>query len=311
MPQAQADGIGFACVHPSKRVGIRRTNRQKIDRGQAARPCELDFVGGFAQGKVAIDLQEAVSIHLQMAAGLRQLARAGIHAQAQGVARCAVVDGQRRGLVVNQAAVGGGAVEHHLQAGRLHRQAVDTLQLRRRGAGLQTRPLTGRIRHIAGQHQAKRRARQTQPRAIRARPVHANKGTEVLAANRQHLGGGSAAIAQRHALGFLFNGELAAELHKAVHVQIELAAGLEQTAFAAIGRQIEGFTRHRDALAVAADKISDALARRRSVVSQRQTAGRHGHAADARQAGRAQRAAQAGPLVRAVVFVREQAEYKL
>ena len=101
---------------------------------------------------------------------------------------------------------------------------------------MQAGPATRWIELIARYNKSEFSTFQAQAGFIGFAAIKAHKCVNVFAANRQHLGGDYAAIAQSNVLGLFLHGQLSIDLHKSKQIQGQLAAGLQQRPLAAISR---------------------------------------------------------------------------
>ncbi len=268
---------------------------------------QLDLFNGLAQSKSAIDLQESVGIHCQLATGLQQFALGRIHVQGQGLGIYAIAHRQGCGQIVDQTGIAGRLVDRDLQATALHGQAINAYQPSRGSTGLQAGPLAGRIGLVTGQNQSEVGIRETQTHGIGLVALHADESADILPTDREHLGGHHTAIAQGHVLGLFLYGQLTTDLEESAHVQFKGTTGLQHFT---LGRQVQGFVAQGDAHGVRATEVCRSLVVAGGVIGQCQCVGGQRDAGHARQADRAQAACQTGPLVGCVRRVREQTKYK-
>ena len=298
-----------------------------------------DLAGFLLQAKAARHLHKAKDIQVQVARGAQQLALGCVQTQSQaaGLGCGAGANVECLRFVVHQRAVGGLAVDLDVQGVGADCQAVHP---HKGGAGSTGREAGPAARQgargfqagelFARNGQAEFHAREAQARqavfecavGVEA-AVQARIGIEIGAANGQHVHSNLAGrlgyravscdlrIAQRDLFAALLQRQVALDTEEAKHVELKVAAHLQQFALGGIGRHSECLAIERDAHGMAARKICNTLLIGGGVVGQRQRVGGQGEIGNARQAGRAQGAGQALPLVEGIVCVREQAQHKL
>ena len=260
--QAQADAVGAATVDAGEGVHASGADGEQVhfDGGGGLGVggvvgdhtiVEEDLGAALFNGELPRGLQEAKGVELQEARRAQQLAVLPVHGQLQfavgarghaelGVAGIAIAGVGGEAVVDHRTTDGGAAVDLQQQIAALQGQAVHAHQAGAVGAGLQAGPAAGLVLGVAEQGQREVHTTQVQAQGIGLSAVQAGEGVEPAAADREHPGLGLAAVGELdglHRVGF-FKGQVAFELHEAIKVEVDMAAGAHQCTL--ITRHIQG-----------------------------------------------------------------------
>ena len=260
--------VSRAAVQTGKSVDARTTDRQQVDIDLAGRLLDRAVgveravgqrhrLAGALDRKIALDLEEAEDIELEVAAGLHQLALGAVQRQRQRAAATGVdrQRGRTARVVDDRVARLGRLVDVDRHAAGADRQvAAQADKCHALGSGLQTGPLAGRGLVAAGhflahQRQPELHAGQLKSELVSRAAVQAREGVDARATDCQQvdidLAGSSLdaavsilqLVSQRHRFAAALDREVALDLEESIDVQRQVAAGLHQFTLDAVHRQ--------------------------------------------------------------------------